>query len=112
MASSSKPSWEERHDGTPLADGQVGAGRLDALNHVGEVGLFLRVHVHQVARARDLHLVLRLRLRRLEGTCQQTDARVVERLRHLRVRKSLVENQTVDERRVLQFSACFCLGEE
>ena len=81
---------------TPLADGQVGARRLDPLHHVREVGLFLRVHVHQVARARDLHFMLRFRLRRLERTCQQADARVVKGLRHLRVRKTLVQHQTVD----------------
>lgn len=53
--------------------------------------------------------MLGLRLGRLEGTSQQTNTGILQRLRHLRVREALIQHETVDQFRILELSACLSL---
>ena len=53
--------------------------------------------------------MLGLRLGRFEGASQQENTGILQRLRHLRVRETLVQHKTVNQFRILELSTCLGL---
>lgn len=87
---------------TPLADGQVGARGLYLLNHLDELLALVRLQFLELFDARDVEPVLGLGLWWLERACEDGDLGVSHLGRHLGVREVLVDNDTLDEKGILQ----------
>ena len=86
---------------TPLAEDNVGTGVLDALDHVGEV---VSLHLSKffiIFGALDFKSVLGLRLWGLEGAGKDDTLGISDLLGHLGVREFFVDDNTFNERRVL-----------
>mmetsp|Transcript_32272 Transcript_32272/g.79948 ORF Transcript_32272/g.79948 Transcript_32272/m.79948 type:complete len:351 (+) Transcript_32272:698-1750(+) len=90
---------------TPLADDEVAARVLDLFDHVEEVVLLRLLHLLVRLHRLELELVLRLRLRRLEGAREDAHLGILDVLGHLRVRHVLVDDDAAHEARVLQLAA-------
>ena len=84
----------------PLADHQVRTGVLHPLDHVLELALLVLPQLLVLFYARDVQLMLRLRTRRLERTCEDRDLRVLDGVRHLWVGEVFVDEHALDERGV------------
>lgn len=88
----------------PLADYQVGARFLQLLDHFCELLLLVVLQLLELLDGCDVKLVLGLGLRGLEGTGQDSQLSIPNLVRHLRVRKVLVHNNTLDKQRILKRS--------
>jgi hypothetical protein len=90
---------------TPLTYGKVGSGVLYLLDHLDEsiplVVLQLPVLLHTC----DVQLMLGLGLWGLESACEDGNLGVLDLGRHLRVREVLIDDDALDEDRVLQSSS-------
>ena len=89
----------------PLADDQVGARILDLLDHLLELLRLVHLQLLVLLDARNVQLVLGLGARGLKGASEDGDAGVGEGAGHLRVRHVLVEEDSLDKRRVLERTA-------
>lgn len=87
---------------TPLANGKVGTGVLDLLDHLDELVLFVVLQLLELLNAGDVELVLRLGLWGLECARQDGDLGVSHLRRHLGVGEVLVDNDTLDEEGILK----------
>lgn len=90
---------------TPLADDQVRARVLDALDHVLKLLLLVLAQLLVLLNARDVELVLRLGPWRLEWTREDGKLGVAHSTGHLRVRHVLVDEDTADELGVCERAA-------
>ncbi len=82
---------------TPLAEDDVGARVLAALDHIGKVVLLHLVELLVVLSRLDLETVLGLGLGGLEGAGEDENLSIVNFLDHLRVREVLVNDDTGNE---------------
>lgn len=89
----------------PLADDEVGAGVLDALDHLGEGVALVGLQLLELFNSRNVELVLGLRLRRLKGAGEDGQLGVAHLCRHLRVGEILVDDDALDEEGVLERAA-------
>ena len=80
---------------------------LDLCDHVGEILLLGNVQGFVGSSVLDVHVVLSLWLRRLEGASQNAKLGIVDLLRHLRVREVFIQDDAMNELRVFQLSAWF-----
>lgn len=94
---------------SPLANNQVRASVLDALDHLREFRLFVLSQLFVLLHASDVELVLRLRPRGLERTCEDGDLGVFDAVWHLRMRHVFVDEDTLDERCVSKRPADFAV---
>src|SRR5881397_1908369 len=95
-----------------LTEDDVRAGRLDLLDH-GPQGLLLFIEEHlELRRIADADLLVHLGLLDLEGAIDERDLRIADELRHPRVDAFLVEDDSIDERRVREVAAVFLLDQD
>ena len=88
----------------PLAEDNICTGVLYSLDHIGEVGLLHLLELFVLLSILNLEPVLGLRLRRLEGAGKDDDLGVINLFVHLGVREVLVNNDALNELRVLDSS--------
>mmetsp|Transcript_27203 Transcript_27203/g.92600 ORF Transcript_27203/g.92600 Transcript_27203/m.92600 type:complete len:580 (+) Transcript_27203:51-1790(+) len=93
----------------PLADDHVRAAGLALRDHLREVVLLAGEELVVVLLGRDVELVLRLGLGRLEGARQDAHLRVLDLLGHLGVGDVLVDDDALDELRLLEAPAGLAL---
>src|SRR5437867_2415809 len=95
-----------------LTEDDVRAGRLDLLDH-GPQGLLLFIEEHlKLRRIADADLLVHFGLLDLEGAVDERDLRIADELRHPRVDAFLVEDDSIDERRVREVAAVFLLDQD
>ena len=68
---------------TPLADNEVGASVLDALDHIVELALLVLAQLLVLLHAGDVEFMLGLRAWGLEWACENSNLRVTHGVRHL-----------------------------
>src|SRR5437667_251376 len=95
-----------------LTQDDVRAGGFDLLDH-GPQGLLLFIEEHlELRRIADADLLVHLGLLDLEGAIDERDLRIADELRHPRVDAFLVEDDSIDERRVREVAAVFLLDQD
>lgn len=87
---------------TPLANNEVSTGALKLLNHLSELLPLVILELLELLDGGDVELVLGLGLGGLEGASQDSQLGVQDLVGHLRMREVLVDNDTLDEQRVLE----------
>mmetsp|Transcript_12789 Transcript_12789/g.30607 ORF Transcript_12789/g.30607 Transcript_12789/m.30607 type:complete len:270 (+) Transcript_12789:876-1685(+) len=86
----------------PLANCKCAACFLDKVNHLLEIILLDLVQPAVVFGVRDVQLVLRLGLRGLKGTGEESNLGIIDNLRHLRVGKVLIDNNSMNQASLFQ----------
>src|SRR5947209_8124420 len=95
-----------------LTQDDVGTGRLDLIDHRPQ-GLLLFIEEHlKLRRIADPDLLVHFGLLDLEGAVDERDLRIAHELRHPRVDALLVEDDSIDERRVREVAAVFLLDQD
>merc|ERR1719453_1545168 len=89
----------------PLADSEGAPGILQRLHHVRKILLLVRVELVVVLGRANIHLMLGLRLRWLEGAGEYRNFRVLHLLWHLGVGEILVDDDAVHELRIANGSS-------
>lgn len=88
----------------PLADNKVRAGVLHPLDHIVKLLFLVLPKFLVLLYAGNVELMLGFRARGLERTGEDSEFRVRDGTRHLRVREVLVDDNTLYEGSVLQSS--------
>ena len=94
---------------TPLANNQIGTSVLHLLDHISKLLLLILSQFLVLFHTGDIELMLGLGAWRLERTREDRDLRVLDAAGHLRVGHILVNEDTLDERRVSERAANFAL---
>lgn len=82
---------------TPLADNQICTGILDTFYHLGKFLLLVFAQLVVLIHTRDVQVVLGLWAWGFKGACQDGEACVFDRMRHLGMRHVFVDEHALDQ---------------